>query len=79
MADVKKSGNEGTQKAFDINLIYSRVICLQISNRDIDIDHLMSHEVAPLPKALFADSGNMQIFISKFEVLICSISYKTTE
>ena len=59
MADTKKSANVGTQKVFDINLIYSPVICLQVSNRDIDTDHLMCHELAPLPTALFAGSGYM--------------------
>ncbi len=67
MADTKKSVNIGTQKVFDTNLIYSHVICLQASNRDVylDIDHLMSHELAPLPTALFSDSGDMRISTSK--------------
>ena len=65
MADTKKSVNIGKQKVFDTNLIYSRVICLQASNRDIDIDNLMSHELAPLPTSLFADSGDMRISTSK--------------
>ena len=65
MADMKKSINIGTQKVYDTNLIYSRVICLQASNRNIDIDHLMFHELAHLPTTLFADSGDMQISTSK--------------
>ena len=65
VADTKKSANIVTRKAFDINLIYSRVICLQVSNRDID--HLVSLELAPLPAALFADStskSNLKIEVS---------------
>ena len=65
MADKKKSVNIGTVKVFDSNLIYSRVICLQASNRDIDIDNLMSHELAPFPTALFTEFGDMRISTSK--------------
>ena len=65
MADTKKSIKIGTQDVFDTNIIFSRVVCLQASNRDIDINHLMSHELAPLPTALFADSGDMRISTSK--------------
>ena len=66
MADTEKFANVGTQKIFDINLIYSHVICLQVSNRAIEVDHLMSHEKAPLAVDLFADYGHMRIFTSKF-------------
>ena len=65
MADTKKSVNIGTHTIFDTNLIYSRVICLQASNRDIDIEDLMSHELAPFSTAHFADSGDMRISTSK--------------
>ena len=60
MADMKKSANVGTQKVFDINLQFLSYVC-----RSVDIDHLMSHELAPLPMALFAVSGHMRISISK--------------
>ena len=64
MPDTKKSANVETQ-VFDINLIYIRAICPQVSNRDIDIDYLMSHELASLPIAPFADSCHMRISTSK--------------
>ena len=61
----KHSVTIGTQKDFDTNLVYSRAICLQASNRDVDVDHMMSHELAPLPTALFSDSGVMRFSTSK--------------
>lgn len=52
-------------KVFDTNLIYSRVIGLQASGRDIDIKDVLGHELAPVPTSMFDDTGDMRIAKSK--------------
>jgi len=51
----------GAVKVFDTNLIYSRVIGLQDSGRDIDINDVLGHELAPVPTSMFDDTGCMRI------------------
>ncbi len=60
MAVTKKHVRVGDQKVFDTNLIYSRVIGLQASNRDIDISNVLSHELAPVPTSMFSETGEMR-------------------
>jgi hypothetical protein len=48
-------------KVFDTNLIYSRVIDLQASGRDIDIKNVLDHELAPVPTSMFDDSVEIKI------------------
>ena len=50
---------------FDTNLIYSRVIGLQASSRDVNIPRLLSHELARVLISMFADSGDIRIFTAK--------------
>ena len=45
---------------YDTEMIYSRVIGLQAS-RDICMKNVLAYELAPVPTALFEDSGNMDI------------------
>lgn len=52
-------------KVFDTNLIYSRVIGLQASGRDVDIKDVLGHELAPVPTSMFDDTGEMRIAKSK--------------
>ena len=42
----------GNTKEFDTNFIYTRVIGLQASSRDIDINVLLAHELAPVPTSM---------------------------
>ena len=60
MAETKKSVKVRGVKIYDTNLIYSRVIGLQASNRPVDIDDVLSYELAPVPTALFTESGEMR-------------------
>ena len=50
---------------YNTELIYSRVIGLQASSRDVSINEVMSCELSPVPTALFSDSGEMRIAKSK--------------
>ncbi len=65
MSLTKKHVSVGQEKVFDTNLIYSRVIGLQASNRQVDITNVLSHELAPIPTAMFTDSGEMRITKAK--------------
>lgn len=65
MAATKKSIQVGGTQVYDTNLIYSRVIGLQASSREVDISEVMSHELSPVPTALFEDSGDMRSAKSK--------------
>ena len=58
--ETKKSIKVGAVKVYDANLIYSRVIGLQASNRPVDIADLLAHDLAPAPPALFTDSGELR-------------------
>lgn len=49
---------------YDTQLIYSRVIGL-LSSRAVDLKDIMSHELAPVPTAMFDDNGDMRIATSK--------------
>ena len=48
-------------KMYDINLIYSRVIGLQASSWEIDINHILNHELAPVPTAMLTETGELRI------------------
>ena len=58
--ETKKSIKVGAVKVYDTNLIYSRVIGLQASDRPVDIADLLAHEPAPVPSALFTDNGELR-------------------
>jgi hypothetical protein len=57
IADGKKHTKIGTKKIFDTSVIYSRVIGIQASSRDIAIENVLSHELSPVPTSMFDDSG----------------------
>ena len=65
MDHARKHVKVGAVKVFDTNLIYARVICLQVSGRDIDIKDVLGHELAPVPTSMFDDTGDMRIAKSK--------------
>ena len=62
---TRKHIKVGQAKVFDTSVIYSRVLGLEASGRDIDIKHILSHELAPIPTALFDEYGNLRIAKSK--------------
>ena len=65
MDHARKDVKVGTLKLFDTNLIYSRVIVLQASWRDIDINDVLGQELAPVPTSMFDDTSDMRIAKSK--------------
>ena len=54
----------GDSKVYDFNAIYSRVIALLSSDRDVDVNDVFSYELAPVPTAMFMNDG-MQICKAK--------------
>jgi len=68
IADSKKQIKIGSQKVYDTLVIYSRVIGIQASSRDIDIKKVLSHELAPVPTSMFHDSGVMRICKAKSDL-----------
>lgn len=65
MSLVKKHVTLNGVKVFDTNIIYSRVIGLQASSREVDIERVVSHELSPVPTSMFTDLGEMRICKSK--------------
>ena len=65
MLSSKKHVKIGNTKVYDTVLICSRVMGLQMSGRDIDIKNVVQHELAPIPTALFDESGNLRITKTK--------------
>ena len=59
-AESRKGIKVGDATVFDTELIYSRVIGLQASSREIDIKQLLSYELSPVPTSMFTDSGEMR-------------------
>ena len=68
VADSKKHIKVGSKKVYDTSVIYSRVIGIQASSRDIDIKKVLSHELAPVPTSMFLDSGAMRICKAKSDL-----------
>ena len=65
--ESKKSIKVGAVMVYCTNLIYSRVIGLQPSDRPVDIADLLAHELAArVPPALFTDSGELRTVSAKF-------------
>lgn len=65
MVATKKHVKAGNAKICDTQIIYSRVIGLQASSRDINVEKVLSHELSTVPTALFDDSGEMRICKNK--------------
>ena len=68
VSDSKKHIKVGSQKVYDTSVIYSRVIGIQASSRDIDIKKVLNHELAPVPLSMFHDSGAMRIGKAKSDL-----------
>ena len=67
-AENKKHIVLGNKKLYDTSMIYSRVIGIQASSRDIDIENVLSHELAPVPTSMFEDSGTMRLCKGKSDL-----------
>ena len=63
--ETKKSIKVGAVKVYDTNLIYSRVIGLQASDRPVDIADLLAREFARIPSPLFTDSRELRTASAK--------------
>ena len=59
MAATKKGTSIAPKVLYDTGLIYSRVIALQASNRDVDIKDILPFELSSIPRpvSLFDESG----------------------
>lgn len=64
MAATCKSVRVGESKVYDLNSIYTRVIALLCSERDVDVREVLSHELAPVPTSMFTQEG-MRICTNK--------------
>ena len=63
--DSRKYIKVGDTKVFDTELIFSRVIGLQASSRDVDVKQLLSYELSPVPTSMFTETGDMRVSKSK--------------
>ena len=57
MAVTNKSVPVGDTKVYDMNAIYSSVIGLLASGREIDLKDLFWHDLATVPSAMFNENG----------------------
>ena len=64
---AKKYVRVGDKEVYDVNLIYSRVLGLQ-QTRNIDLAHVLKHELAPVPTSMFKDSGEMRTATTKSDL-----------
>ena len=55
----------GDTQMFNTELIYTRVIGIQGSSREIDIKQLLSYELSPVPIAMFSEYGEMKVAKAK--------------
>ena len=57
MTEKSKAFPVGESKVYDLNAIYSRVIALLSSDRNIDVRDVLSYELAPVPTSMFTNEG----------------------
>ena len=65
MHGSKASTGLNLPKAYNSNAIYTQVIGLQASGRDLDLEDVLSYELAAVPISLFTETGDLQIPTSK--------------
>ena len=68
IADGKKFVSVGTEKVYDTTVIYSRVIGIQASSRELDLKKVLSYELAPVPTSMFHDSGAARMCKAKSDL-----------
>ena len=64
MSTATKGISIGPKDLYDTQLIFSRVIGLQASSREVDFKDVLSYELAPIPTALFDGSGKTLLSLS---------------
>ena len=73
----------GETKVYDTTLIFSRVNGLQASSCDsVDINEVLSYELASVPTSMFTDTGDLRISKAKSELkkqLQSAVSVRLTE
>ena len=62
---AKKYALVGQHKIMDQEAIYARVICILVSNRDFDLQKVLSSELAAYPPSMFHPNGSMRLATSK--------------
>ena len=60
MSITRKNIKVGNVKLFDTETIYARAMALQSRPRSLDINTIMSHELAPYLVSMFSTSGQMR-------------------
>ncbi len=60
MALTRKHIKVGETKVFDMETIYARAMCLQFSERNLNTENLLSHELSPYPASMFDEHGHMR-------------------
>ena len=78
MTATKKSVQIGDKKLFDTNIIFSRLIGIQASSREVDIKKFLDHELAPVPTSMFNETGEMRIAKSK-SILMANLKVEILE
>ena len=63
--EFRKYIKVGDTKVFNTELVYTRVIGIQASSREIDIKQLLSFELSPVPTAMFSEFGEMKVAKAK--------------
>ena len=63
--DSRKHIKVGDTKVYDTELIFSRVIGLQASSREVDVKELLSYELSPVPISMFTEFGEMRVAKAK--------------
>lgn len=61
LAITKKHIQVGKTKVPDTNVIYSRIIGLQDSGREMNLNEILMYELSPIPTSMFTDNGEMKL------------------
>ena len=57
---IQKALKVGSTPMIDMNIIYSRVLVLQQSSKDIILDKVLQYELAAVPASMFDDKDLMR-------------------
>ena len=64
MAMTMKHVKVGSPCIFGTELIYSRLMCM-MNSRDLDLEDMFSHELAPISTSIFDEMREMRITTTK--------------
>ena len=82
MSVGRKSVKVGDAKVFDTETMYARAMALQAGSRSLNINDIISHELAPYPASMFKSNGQMRDAKSKAclkNILRLDVSYRDAE